>query len=129
MFGMSMTEIVIILVIALLVLGPEELPKAAKSIGKVLRDVRRAGDDLRTTFEREVMYDDETLRRPVRAPEGAVASGSGLPSDESGKADGAENTDGSKPAGLGAAEAPDPVTEGDPEKVVAEAKPSPSETQ
>lgn len=76
MFGMSMTEIVIILVIALLVLGPKELPKAAKAIGKTLREVRRAGDDLRDTFEREVMHDEKTPRRPVKAPEGAVASGS-----------------------------------------------------
>lgn len=83
MFGMSMTEVVIILVIALLVLGPKELPKAAKAIGKTLREVRRAGDDLRTTFEREVLYADEKqeVKRPVKAPEGAVAAGASL--DES----------------------------------------------
>lgn len=79
MFGMSMTEIVIILVIALLVLGPNELPKAAKAIGKTLREVRRAGDDLKETFEREVMRDENEPRRPVKPPEGAVAKGSPEP--------------------------------------------------
>lgn len=57
MFGMSMTEILIILVVALVILGPKELPNIAKTLGKTLRDVRRAGDDLRDTFDREVMRD------------------------------------------------------------------------
>ena len=65
MFGMSMTEIVIIVIFALLVLGPGELPAAARTIGKTLRDVRKAGDDLRDTFEREVMQEKPLKIRPV----------------------------------------------------------------
>jgi sec-independent protein translocase protein TatB len=65
MFGMSMTEIVIIVIFALLVLGPGELPSAARTIGKTLREVRRAGDDLRDTFEREVMQEKPLKVRPV----------------------------------------------------------------
>jgi len=68
MFGLSMMEVAVIFVVALLVLGPDELPKAARSIGKTLRDVRRAGDDLRDTFEREVMPDEKPPE--VRRPEG-----------------------------------------------------------
>lgn len=73
MFGMSMTEIIIIVVVALLILGPKDLPNAAKSLGKAIREVRKAGDDLRETFEREVMLEPE---KPTKPPEGAVASGS-----------------------------------------------------
>lgn len=66
MFGMSMTEIAIIAIFALLVLGPGELPNAARTIGKTLRDFRRAGDDLRDTFEREVMQEKPPPKlRPV----------------------------------------------------------------
>lgn len=72
MFGMSMTEMMIIAVVALLILGPKELPKAAKTIGKALRDVRRASDDLRDTFERE-MRDEPPPPKP-RPPEGAVVN-------------------------------------------------------
>lgn len=72
MFGMSMTEIIIIAVIALLVLGPKDLPNAAKTLGKAYRDVKRAGDDLRDTFEREVMQEP---KKPTAPPQGAIAAG------------------------------------------------------
>lgn len=42
MFGIGWSEILIILVIALLVLGPAKLPEIAKGLGKGLRDFRRA---------------------------------------------------------------------------------------
>lgn len=72
MFGMSMTEVMIILVVALLVLGPNELPKAARTLGKTLRDVRRASEDLRDTFEREVMADKPPPK--IRPPDGEPVS-------------------------------------------------------
>lgn len=66
MFGMSMTELIIIALFALIVLGPKELPDAARKAGKVLRDLRRTGDDLRDTFEREIMQENPLPKiRPV----------------------------------------------------------------
>jgi sec-independent protein translocase protein TatB len=66
MFGMSMTELVIIALFALIILGPKELPDAARKAGKVLRDLRRTGDDLRDTFEREIMQENPLPQiRPV----------------------------------------------------------------
>ena len=41
MFGLGMGEIVVILIVALLFIGPEQLPKAAKTIGKGLRELRK----------------------------------------------------------------------------------------
>jgi Tat protein translocase TatB subunit len=70
MFGMSMTELMIIAVIALILIGPDELPKAARTIGKTLRDIQKAGDELRDTFEREVMTE---VKKPTEPPPGAVA--------------------------------------------------------
>ncbi|MEU4406700.1 sec-independent translocase [Streptosporangium sp. NPDC023963] len=52
MFGLGWPEIVALVVIALLVFGPEKLPQAASQAGKTLRNLRRmannARDDLRT---------------------------------------------------------------------------------
>ncbi|MER6172581.1 sec-independent translocase [Streptosporangium sp. NPDC001681] len=52
MFGLGWPEIVALVVIALLVFGPEKLPQAAAQAGKTLRNLRRmannARDDLRT---------------------------------------------------------------------------------
>jgi sec-independent protein translocase protein TatB len=77
MFGMSMTEIVIIAIFALIILGPKELPQVARTVGKTLRDVRKASDDLKETFEREVMQEKPPpLLRPVAE---AVAQGANAP--------------------------------------------------
>ncbi|HCF60637.1 MAG TPA: Sec-independent protein translocase TatA, partial [Myxococcales bacterium] len=53
MFGMSGTEIAIVFVLALLLLGPAKLPGLARSLGKGLREFRRATDDLRSSVESE----------------------------------------------------------------------------
>jgi len=52
--GLSMTEIIIILGLALLLLGPDQLPSLAKSLGKVLRELRKATDDIKGQFETEM---------------------------------------------------------------------------
>lgn len=61
MFGLSFWEITLILVVALLFLGPKRLPGLAKSIGKGLRELRRASSDLRSAIEEPL----EEVRRPL----------------------------------------------------------------
>lgn len=61
MFGLSGTEIVIILVVALLVLGPKKLPDLARTVGKGLREFRRATDGIRTTVEGEFYKMDQEV--------------------------------------------------------------------
>lgn len=72
MFGLGVWEIAVIAVVALLVLGPDKLPSAAKSLGKALRDFRRAGDDIK----QQMLGEDEPVRpRPpivVQKPENQV---------------------------------------------------------
>ncbi len=53
MFGIGTSEILIILLIALLVLGPKEIPKVARTIGRTMRDLQRAKDELRQTIDAE----------------------------------------------------------------------------
>ncbi len=50
MFGIGMTELMVILVIGLVVIGPKKLPGLARSLGKSLAEFRRASDDLRREF-------------------------------------------------------------------------------
>jgi sec-independent protein translocase protein TatB len=61
MFGMGMGELLLILVVALLVVGPDKLPQAAKAIGKGIRDFRRHSQELQSTLEQ-----DEKLGEAVR---------------------------------------------------------------
>jgi TatA/E family protein of Tat protein translocase len=50
MFGIGMTELLVILVIGLLVIGPKKLPELARSLGKGLAEFRRASNDMRREF-------------------------------------------------------------------------------
>ncbi len=44
MFGLGPTELVIILVIALVIFGPSRLPKIGQSVGRALREFRESTD-------------------------------------------------------------------------------------
>jgi Tat protein translocase TatB subunit len=55
MFGIGMPEMLLILAIALIVIGPKKLPDLAKSLGRAFAEFRRATSELKETFE----IDDE----------------------------------------------------------------------
>jgi sec-independent protein translocase protein TatB len=48
------TELLVIVVVALVVFGPRKLPELARSLGKSLNEFKRASDDFKRTWEREV---------------------------------------------------------------------------
>jgi sec-independent protein translocase protein TatB len=59
-FNLGMSEIVVILVVALVFLGPKKLPELASGIGKMIRELRKATADIKNEIEL-----DETIRKPV----------------------------------------------------------------
>ena len=50
MFGMGMPEILLILAVALIVIGPKKLPDLAKALGRAMGDFKRATNDLKSTI-------------------------------------------------------------------------------
>jgi sec-independent protein translocase protein TatA len=52
-------EMIVIFVIALVLFGPKKLPELGRTIGKAITEFRRASNDLKATFEREM----QTLER------------------------------------------------------------------
>ncbi|HEX2155174.1 MAG TPA: twin-arginine translocase TatA/TatE family subunit [Acidimicrobiia bacterium] len=60
-------EIIIILLVALIVLGPQRLPEAARKLGQWSVELRRAARDLRAGLEAEV-GDLREIRRDLEAP-------------------------------------------------------------
>ena len=51
---LGVPEIIFIFVLALLIFGPKKLPQLGKTFGKSMAEFRRASDDLRSTFKREM---------------------------------------------------------------------------
>jgi TatA/E family protein of Tat protein translocase len=60
------TELMVILVVALIVFGPRKLPQLSRSLGKSLSEFRRASDDFKRTWEREVALEDVSSK-PIDA--------------------------------------------------------------
>ena len=79
MLNISAQELLIILVIALLVVGPQRLPALGRSIGKGLRELRKAQDEVKRTIN--LNLDDEPpnggarARKPGRTSPGAPGDG------------------------------------------------------
>lgn len=53
MFGIGMPELLLILALALIVIGPKKLPDIARALGKGLAEFRRATDDLKSSIHEE----------------------------------------------------------------------------
>jgi TatA/E family protein of Tat protein translocase len=60
-FNLGFGEIVVILVVALIFLGPKMLPEVATGLGKVIREIRKATADIRQDIEL-----DDMIRGPLR---------------------------------------------------------------
>lgn len=63
-FGIGLGEVLLVLVVILLVVGPRKLPDMAKTVGKGLRTVRRAGRELRDAVDLDDVRQE--VYRPIR---------------------------------------------------------------
>ena len=68
MFGIGPTELIVILVIALLVLGPKRLPELARSLGKGMAEFRRATSDVTSELDDARIMLEEEARQAAGTP-------------------------------------------------------------
>lgn len=111
MFDVSFPEMVIIFVIALLVLGPERLPRVARTVGRWLGQARDAFNRLRSELEREANFQE--LQEAQRELRKALDEGGKTINDSVKPVIDAVEAPPSRPSGDGseaaAPSAPDPI--------------------
>ena len=86
MFDIGLQELVLIFVIALLVFGPKNLPQLGRSMGRAMREFRRASDEFRSTIETNLQMNEPdpppaatiTETEPAAAPS-SLAQAEALP--------------------------------------------------
>ena len=74
MFGIGTGELLLLLLIALIVLGPERMPKLARDLGRAMAEFRKTSDELRTEFLNADKYLDAAAASAppaITAPQGA----------------------------------------------------------
>lgn len=69
MFGIGGQELIVILVIALIVLGPKKLPDLAKSLGRAMGEFQRAATDLKREIDLSGQMQEEKKNAPPSSPE------------------------------------------------------------
>ena len=63
-------EMVVIFIVALVLFGPRKLPELGRTLGKAISEFRRASNELKSTFEREMQAierENESLKEVTRA--------------------------------------------------------------
>ena len=58
MFGIGMPEMILILAIALIVIGPKKLPDLAKSLGRAMREFKKATNEFKETMQIDSEMED-----------------------------------------------------------------------
>lgn len=79
MFNLSGSEIVVILLLALIVLGPEKLPEAIRRFGRVYGELRKMGSGFQSEFRNAFEEPMNELRETARLTREAVLDSTAEP--------------------------------------------------
>jgi Tat protein translocase TatB subunit len=98
MFGIGMPELLLILALALIVLGPKKLPDIAKALGRGLAEFKRATEELKSSINEETRMSEtrEKLLKEGRIEPPAAASDSNPKEEETGREEAPQPEDSSK---------------------------------
>jgi sec-independent protein translocase protein TatB len=88
MLGIGAEELMLVLIVALLVLGPERLPRMARDVGRVVGDLRKTSDEFREEFlqadkfltAEKILESHATKAEPPAEP-AALPGGAATPTD------------------------------------------------
>ncbi len=72
--NINFSELLVILVVTLLLFGPDKLPEIARQLGKFAAEARKATNAVRREFYNSVYQPTEEIRREMNAPSEALRS-------------------------------------------------------
>lgn len=106
MFGIGTPELVVIIIVGLIILGPNKLPEIMKSVGKGIAEFRRMSTDVKRTLETEIDRADQERRKeeakrelfPDGVPEDKPRTAEAAPAASPAPTDGAARTAATAPA-------------------------------
>ena len=79
MFGIGMPELLVILVVALVVLGPKRLPELARTLGKAMAEFKRQSTDIMEEFQTQMRVEEDAARRAEKKVAAATPPRDGEP--------------------------------------------------
>lgn len=72
MFGLGMSELILLGVLALILIGPKQLPEVARTLGRFLNDLKRTADGLTEDIKKQARvdldFDSLDPRKPQKEP-------------------------------------------------------------
>lgn len=68
MFGIGLSEFIVIVIVALIAIGPDKLPQLARTLGKAFSEFKRAGEEVKKSFR-----EPEKSEAEEGSPEGGQA--------------------------------------------------------
>jgi sec-independent protein translocase protein TatA len=85
MLDIGIQELLVIMVLALLIFGPDKLPELGRRLGRAMREFRRASDEFRSTVEQNLQLNADLDASPpstsAAAPEAVTASADAVTTD------------------------------------------------
>lgn len=84
MLNIGPQELILILIVALVVVGPQRLPELGRTIGKALREFRKIQDDVKDTIKFDLNDEPEPYVRPKKTPTpgGSTVGGNGAAAED-----------------------------------------------
>jgi Tat protein translocase TatB subunit len=100
MFGnLGTTELLLILVVALIVFGPRKLPQLGRTLGQTLAQFRRASEDLKRSWEQEITIEEKRPSALSPPPVSSVSTGESVVQPQPAPAHETRNGPGAAPGG------------------------------